>query len=189
MSKALLLIDIQRDFFPGGAMPLVGSLDAGHNAGKLLECFRARHYPVVHIQHFSGKADINYLLPYTGGAALHASVLPALGEIVFQKTQPDSFRGTFLADYLHAIGVDELIIAGMMTFLCIDATLHSANTLGFKCTLAHDACTSNAVKFGDIEVPGDKVHDAYIDMVDRYTLTRVCSTKSLCSQLSDKITR
>lgn len=189
MSKALLLIDIQRDFFPGGAMPLEGSEKVGCNAGQLLEAFRKRHYPVVHIQHFSGKSDLSYLLPYTGGASLHTSTLPEPGEIIFQKTQPDSFQGTFLADYLHGIGVDEVVLAGMMTLMCIDATLHSANALGFKCTLAHDACASRAVQFGNVLVPGDALHDVYVDMVDRHTLTRVCTTKSLCNQLSSKVTR
>ncbi len=53
MKTALILIDIQKDYFPGGRMELVGPLEASRNAGRLLAVFRAENLPIVHIRHLS----------------------------------------------------------------------------------------------------------------------------------------
>ena len=67
MTQALLLIDIQNDYFPGGAMELVGSTAAAIQAGKLLQAFRRKALPVVHIQHVSTRAGATFFLPDTAG--------------------------------------------------------------------------------------------------------------------------
>jgi nicotinamidase-related amidase len=58
--------------------------------------------------------------------------------------------------------VQELVIAGMMTHLCIDATTRAAADLGFKCSLAHDACATRALSFGDNRVPAEQVHYSFL---------------------------
>ena len=77
MKQALLLIDIQNDYFPGGAMELSGSLPAGMQAGKLLRLFRDKSLPIIHIQHLSTREGATFFVPNTGGVEIHETVAPS----------------------------------------------------------------------------------------------------------------
>jgi nicotinamidase-related amidase len=162
MKPALILIDIQNDYFPGGKMELEGSPEASLQAAKLLEAFRLKGLPLVHIQHVSDRPGASFFLPDTAGVNIHADVAPRAGETVLQKHFPNSFRGTKLLEHLRALGADHLVIAGMMTHMCVDATTRAAFDLGFSCSLAHDACATRALAFGDERVPAAQVHAAFV---------------------------
>jgi nicotinamidase-related amidase len=162
MKPALIIIDIQNDYFPGGRMELEGSPAASLEAAKLLERFRAQGLPLVHIQHVSNRPGASFFLPGTEGVNIHANVAPREGETVMQKNFPNSFRGTRLQEHLRGLGVDHLVIAGMMTHMCVDATTRAAFDLGFSCSLAHDACATRALAFGERQVPAAQVHAAFV---------------------------
>ena len=162
MKPALIIIDIQNDYFPGGKMELEGSIDASLQAAKLLDAFRAKGLPLVHIQHVSNRPGASFFLPDTEGVKIHANVAPRAGETVMQKNFPNSFRGTGLLEHLRALGADHLVIAGMMTHMCVDATTRAAFDLGFSCALAHDACATRALAFGEQRVPAAQVHAAFV---------------------------
>lgn len=162
MSLALLLIDIQNDYFPGGAMEVVGASEATHEASKLLAAFRAKSLPVVHIQHIAARAGATFFLPGTKGAEIHTAVQPAAGEVVFQKHFPNSFRDTPLLEHLRSNGISRLAIAGMMTHMCIDTTTRAAADLGFTCVLAHDACATRALSFNGATLSAAHVQTAYV---------------------------
>jgi nicotinamidase-related amidase len=162
MKPALIIIDIQNDYFPGGKMELEGSPEASLQAAKLLEDFRTKGLPLVHIQHVSDRPGASFFLPDTEGVNIHANVAPRAGETVLQKHFPNSFRGTPLLEHLRALGVDHLVIAGMMTHMCVDATTRAAFDLGFSCNLAHDACATRALAFGGQRVPAAQVHAAFV---------------------------
>lgn len=162
MQKALLLIDIQNDYFPGGKMELAGSPEAGERAGALLTGFRRKELPVFHVQHLSVRPGATFFLPGTEGAGIHPLVVPVAGEEVITKHFPNSFRQTPLADRLQAQGITRLVIAGMMTQMCIDATARAAFDLGFECLLAHDACAARDLSFGSLTVPAEQVHTAFV---------------------------
>jgi nicotinamidase-related amidase len=162
MKPALILIDIQNDYFPGGKMELEGSPEASLQAVKLLEAYRAKGLPLVHIQHVSNRPGATFFVPGTEGVNIHANVAPHEGETVLQKNFPNSFRGTKLLEHLRSLGVDHLVIAGMMTHMCVDATTRAAFDLGFSCGLAHDACATRALVFGEQRVPAAQVHAAFV---------------------------
>jgi nicotinamidase-related amidase len=162
MKPALIIIDIQNDYFPGGKMELEGSTEAGLQAAKLLEVFRSKALPLVHIQHVSNRPGASFFLPDTEGVKIHASVAPRAAETVLQKNFPNSFRATGLMEHLRALGVDHLVIAGMMTHMCVDATTRAAFDSGFSCSLAHDACATRALAFGELRVPAAQVHAAFV---------------------------
>ena len=182
MTQALLLIDIQNDYFPGGAMELVGSTAAAIQAGKLLQAFRRKALPVVHIQHVSTRAGATFFLPDTAGVQIHASVAPAEGEAVFRKHHPNSFRETPLLGHLRALDVTQLVIAGMMTHMCVDSTTRAAADLGFTCTLAHDACATRALVFGNTPVPAESVQAAFLAALSGL-FASVLSAEELCAGL------
>lgn len=162
MSTALVVIDIQNDYFPGGNMALEGSEQAGAQAAMLLANFRVRGLPVIHIQHSMTRPSAGYLMPGTAGAEIHAGVAPLPGESVITKNFPNGFRATVLQETLESIGADRLVIAGMMTHMCIDATVRAAFDLGYPCLLAHDACATRALTFGGTTVPAAQVHAAFV---------------------------
>lgn len=162
MTTALLLIDIQNDYFPGGAMEVVGAGAAATQAAELLAAFRQKDLPVIHIQHLAARPGATFFLPGTRGAEIHESVRPASGEPVFQKHFPNSFRETPLLEHLRSAGISRLVIAGMMTHMCIDTTIRAAADLGFSCALAHDACATRALSFNGVAVPAASVQAAYL---------------------------
>lgn len=162
MALALLLIDIQNDYFPGGAMELVGADAAAARAADLLTAFRAKALPVIHIQHLANRPGATFFLPGTAGAEIRAAVTPAAGETLFRKHFPNSFRETPLLEHLRGQGITHLLIAGMMTHMCVDTTTRAAADHGLACSLAHDACATRALSFGGVAVSADDVQAAYM---------------------------
>lgn len=94
--SALVLIDIQKDYFPGGTMELVHATSSAEKAAVLLRHFRAHQWPVVHIQHLAVDEGATFFVPQTVGAEIHPLVAPMAGETVITKHFPNSFRETEL---------------------------------------------------------------------------------------------
>ena len=139
---ALLIIDIQNDYFPGGAMELEGADAAGAKAGAALKRFRSKGLPIFHVRHLSVRPGSTFFLPGTKGAEIHSSVAPEKGEKVIEKNFPNSFRATSLQDELK--GIKSLVVAGMMTHMCVDASVRQAADLGYKVTLLGNACATRS---------------------------------------------
>lgn len=182
MNQALLIIDIQNDYFPGGAMELAGSPAAGVQAGKLLRAFRQKGRAVIHIQHLSTRPGATFFLPDTPGAQIHQSVAPNAGETVCQKNYPNSFRETPLFEHLRKNQITQLVIAGMMTQMCVDSSTRAAADLGFQCVLAHDACATKALSFGGKTVPAESVQTAFLASLNGL-FAKVQSAEEICSTL------
>lgn len=159
---ALLIIDIQNDYFPGGAMELEGADAAGAKALAALTAFRAKRLPVYHVRHLSVRPGATFFIPGTKGAEIHPSVAPAAGEAVIEKNFPNSFRATELKQRLDAAGVKQLVVAGMMTQMCVDSSVRAAADLGYKVTLLSDACATRALGFGGESVPAAQVQRAFL---------------------------
>lgn len=123
--KALLLIDIQNDYFKGGLFPLAGINRAAGNAQRLLARFREEGLPVIHIKHIDARAGAHFFIPDTKGSEIHALVRPIAGETVLIKHYPNSFRETGLDALLRELSVDELHVAGAMTNMCVDTTIRA----------------------------------------------------------------
>ena len=162
MTNALLIIDIQDDYFPGGAMALHNPEAAATNAAKLIAAYRQKGRPVIHVQHIAARPGATFFLPNTRGAEIHESVRPLPGETLIQKNFPNCFRGTKLLEHLKGAGIDALTIAGMMTQMCVDTTTRAAADLGFACSLAHDATATRELAFGGAKVPAEQVQLAYL---------------------------
>ena len=159
---ALVIIDIQNDYFPGGKMELEGADAAAEKAKQALHHFRSRSLPVIHIKHLSVRPGSTFFIPGTEGAEIRDAVRPLEGETVVEKSFPNSFRSTKLKELLDQNGVKNLVVAGMMTHMCVDASVRQAADLGYKVTLLADACATRAQTFGGETVPARQVHLAFL---------------------------
>ena len=162
MTQVLVLVDLQNDYFRGGAMELVDADPAVANAAFLLEIYRRRALPIFHVQHIAKRPGATFFLPRTRGADLHESVQPAAGECIVTKHFPNAFRDTPLLAALRTAGASSLAFAGMMTHLCVDTTVRAASDLGFQCVVAQDACATKALTFGGHAVDARDVQVAYL---------------------------
>lgn len=175
MTTALLLIDIQNDYFPNGKMELNKPLEAATNASEILNWFRVNDYPIFHIQHVSNRGGATFFLPNTEGVKIHPLVAPNEQEKVIVKHAPNSFLNTDLLQSLKDKGVKKLVICGMMTHMCIDATVRAAKDLGFECILIEDACTTRDLMYRDKAVPAEHVHFAFMCALNGLYAT-ICTT-------------
>ena len=162
MKTALLLIDIQNDYFPGGKMELVGSIQAAAATARLLAAFRKQCWSVYHIRHISTRPDATFFLPGTAGSEIYSGVSPLPGEPVMVKQFPNSFRETDLQERLRDDGVDTLLICGMMSHMCVDATVRAAFDFGFSCIVIHDACATRQLTFDGVTVPAAQVQASFM---------------------------
>lgn len=165
-ATALLLIDIQDFYFPGGAVPLHDPEAAARNAARLLERFRAEGRPVVHVGH-RAKAGIGF----------HATVAPREGERIFHKSEVSAFNGTELLAYLRELTIERLVIAGMQTHMCVEAAVRAAHDLGFECVLVEDACATRNLTYQGREVSAGDVHASTLATLDR-TYAKVVDTET-----------
>jgi nicotinamidase-related amidase len=162
MKTALILIDIQNDYFPGGKNEMVKSQEAGQKAKEVLTHFRQKELPVIHIKHLSVRPGATFFIPGTEGAEIHADVTPIQTETVITKHFPNSFRETELHQHLLEQKTEHLVIAGMMSHMCVDSTARAAKDLGYQVTVVIDACASKNLTLQGKEIPAQEIHDSYM---------------------------
>ena len=182
MNKALLIIDIQNDYFPGGKNELVNSTGASLKAKELLKTFRQKNLPVIHIQHLSVRPGSAFFVPNTTGAEIHANVYPQESETVITKNFPNSFRETGLQNHLQQKEIKHLVVAGMMSHMCVDATVRAAKDLGYDVTVAADACATKDLSIQGNEVKAGDVHHSFMAALN-YFYADVKNTAELIEQL------
>jgi len=154
---AVLVIDIQKFYFPGGSLPLVEPEKAAANAAILIDRARKTETPVIFIQHKT-----------SAGMDIPDVIKPMPGETIFVKEEANSFLGTGLLDHLRKLGTDTLVICGMQTHMCVEAAVRAAHDYGFKVILVHDACATRNLSFNGQEVAAADVHTAVLAAMKSY---------------------
>ena len=162
MITALVLIDIQNDYFPGGSYEIDGIEEASMNAAKLLKFARDIGLPIFHIQHYVDSPSASSFAIGSEGVKIHKSVMPAKGETIIKKTKPNSFHKTNLYDKLAEKSVDKLIIVGAMSHNCIDSTVRAASDLSFDCIVVHDACATKDLSFSGKLISANEVNNTFM---------------------------
>ncbi|MCE6980056.1 cysteine hydrolase [Pseudomonas frederiksbergensis] len=160
--QALIVVDIQNDYFPQGKWPLVGADAAADNAARLIQAFREAGDPVVHIRHEFTSDDAPFFTPGSDGARLHSKVLNRADEPVVLKHFVNSFRETELESILDQQGIEHLVVIGSMSHMCIDGITRAASDLGYTVTVIHDACATLDLEFNGVTVPAAHVHAAFM---------------------------
>ncbi len=155
---ALLVIDIQDFYFPGGRSELVNPAIAAGKATEAAAHARAEGQPVIYIKHQA-----------SSGMEINDIVRPAPGDAVFVKKEVNSFLGTALKEHLDSLGTDTLVICGMQTHMCVEAAVRAAHDLGYRVILLHDACATRNLTYGDREVSAADVHASTLATLKSYS--------------------
>lgn len=160
--QALVIIDVQNDYFPGGRSELVGAVEALDQIKAVLKQFREKKHPILFIKHSNTSPSATFFIPDTFGVEIHSDITPLADEPVVVKHAPNSFFQTNLLELLQDKGVGELVVCGMMTHMCIDTTVRAAKDYGFPVTLLYDACATKDLHFMGNCIPAGVVHDTYM---------------------------
>ncbi|VVP42193.1 Peroxyureidoacrylate/ureidoacrylate amidohydrolase RutB [Pseudomonas fluorescens] len=173
--QALIVVDIQNDYFPQGKWPLVGVDAAADNAAQLIAAFRDAGDSVIHIRHEFTSPEAPFFSPGSDGAKLHPKVLNRADEPVVLKHFVNSFRETELQSILEEQGIKELVVVGSMSHMCVDGITRAAADMGYSVTVIHDACASRDLEFNGLTVPAAHVHAAFMSALD-FAYASVVST-------------
>lgn len=182
MNTALIVVDVQNDYFPEGKMELVNSTDAGENIKRIIERFRQTNKTIIHIQHLAIRPNASFFIPGTPGAEINQCAQPLAGEPVLVKNYPNSFRGTALDQILKEQKIDQLVIVGMMTHMCIDTTTRAAFDLGYNCIVIGDCCATRNLSYNHKQIDAPDVHNAFLASLNG-TFAAVLSCDEYLNQL------
>ena len=179
MKIALVLIDIQNDYFDGGKNPLNNSEKAAQNARTALNLFRNKNLPIFHIQHINLYNGATFFLPETIGNEIHNIVKPLPEEKVFIKHSPNSFFQTGLHENLLKNNIDRIIFCGMMSHMCIDTTVRAAKDYGlYEVFVLSDACTTKDLMWENETILGCDVHKTFMASLQG-TFAKIITTNDI----------
>jgi nicotinamidase-related amidase len=156
----LIVVDLQNEYLPTGKLPLSGIEAASANAAKVIADARAKGVPVFHIRHEFANNEAPVFVPGTDGVEIQPAVAPVGSEPVIVKNHINSFRETDLKQQLDARGVEEVVVVGAMSHMCVDAVVRAAADMGYPVTVLHDACATLDLEFDGVKVPAAQVHAA-----------------------------
>jgi nicotinamidase-related amidase len=156
--SALIMIDCQNTY-RHGVMQLEGVEEALSEASRLLQLARDNGVTVIHIQHDGGAGS-----PYDLSTALGEiadEVAPIDGEHVIVKHFPNAFVQTPLDETLRGQGIENIILAGFMTHMCVNSTAHGGFNLGYNPTVVASATATRGLETSDGKrLSASQVHDA-----------------------------
>lgn len=159
---ALIVIDVQNDYFPGGLWTLHNMEAVARNVALLLEHARKNNVLVVHIRHEFTTEDAPFFKPGSKGAEIHPSVINLPDEHVVLKHYINSYLKTDLKEHLDKHKIEALIICGAMSHMCVDAATRASADYGYPVCVIHDACASRNLEFNGVTVPAELVHNAFM---------------------------
>ncbi len=166
MKRALLIVDIQNDYFAGGRGELFEPEKAAVNAKAALDYFRKTGEEVIFIRHESTEEGDFLFSHGSFGTEIYPLLAPREGEKVFVKSVPDSFLSDGLAEHLKNSEISELVVCGMMSHMCIDTTVRAAASRGYKVILLEDACTTLDLERHGVRYPAKQVHEIFMASLD-----------------------
>jgi nicotinamidase-related amidase len=186
-SRALLVVDMQNGFcHPDGSMPrigtgLEGAQEAVGNAATAVGQARGARIPVIFTRHLyrPGRADegrslvatspalagIDGLAAGTWDAEVVAELGCGPGDLLVDKVRFDAFQWTSLEPLLRGLGVDDLVVCGVVTNLCVETTVRSAFMRDYSVTLLADCCAAKT----------RRLHELSLEVLDSYQLAAIAS--------------
>ena len=161
MSKrAIIVVDLQNEYLATGKLPLVGIDAATANAVRVIADARSKGVPVLHVRHESASSDAPIFVPGSDGVRIMAAIAPIGTEPVIVKNHVNSFRDTDLKQQLEARGIEDVVVVGAMSHMCVDAVVRASADMGYAVTVLHDACATRDLAFNGVVAPAAQVHAA-----------------------------
>lgn len=182
MKRALLVIDVQNEYFTG-KMPITyphGSLD---NIVKVMKIAAEKNIPIFVIQHTAPKSDSPTFRKGSNEWEIHPSVKALHSDIVIEKNLPGSFTGTNLESRLREMQIDTVVVSGYMTQMCCDTTSRQAMHLGFNVEFLSDATGTLTISNYAGKIAADELHDAIL-ITQAMRFSKVLTTEQWISILN-----
>lgn len=163
MHEALLIIDVQNDYFPGGACELCHAYDAENKIIQLIKESRKQKRPIIYIQHINPPDD-TFFLEGTYGCEISERIKPLPDDKVIVKYYPNSFCETELDAYLQEKDIKKLVVCRMMTHMCVDTTVRAAMDYGYEVELVADGCATMDLEISGEIIPAEIVQKTFSDI-------------------------
>ncbi|CAO3655638.1 unnamed protein product [Mucor fragilis] len=165
MKEALIIVDVQNDYFPGGKLPTWRPVETANEIKKIMDKFRQDDKEVIHVAHHMSPEHekvMDFLIKGTRGAEIHEIVKPLDTEKIIYKNYADSFVATDLKEYLLSKDIDTVIVVGMMIHNCVNATAYSGTDEGFKTIVVAEAVnTLDQEIFGEV-IPAETMWKSFL---------------------------
>lgn len=155
--KALIIIDVQNDYFKDGRFPLIQPELALDNILKLEKYFKENNQLIVYVQHVNFSKDAAFFEHDTPGVEIREEFDINDDSVIVQKQTPNSFF------------IEEVVISGMMTHLCVDSTTRTSKELGYSTTLVKDATATRDLEYDDSTVKAQDVQHAFISALANFS--------------------
>lgn len=166
MKRGLVVVDLQNEYLPTGKLPLTDIEAAVAQAVRVIHHARDKGVPVFHVRHESDQAGASIFVKGSDGAHIHPDVAPLGQEPVIVKKHINAFRETDLKQQLDAFDIQEIVVIGAMSHMCIDAVVRAATDMGYPVTVLHDACATLDLNFRGVNVPAAQAHAAIMAAIE-----------------------
>jgi nicotinamidase-related amidase len=182
MKRALIVIDVQNEYF-SGQLPI--TYPQGHltNILRVMDAALAHDIPLVVVQHTFPHPDKPFFQRGTPEWELHPEVQARPHNLLIEKNLPGSFTGTELEPWLRQQSIDTVVIAGYMTHMCCDTTARQAVHRGFTVEFLSDATGTLSLSNAAGEVSAEELQRAIL-CAQQMMLSEVISTDTWCKRIS-----
>lgn len=176
-NTALLVIDVQNDYFAEGKMALSQPEIALNHIQQLEQYFIQAQQPIIYIQHVQLDDTRGFFIQDTQGVNLHEGLNITADSIIIKKHFPNSFFQTDLKQQLDQLKVGKLMITGMMTHMCVDATTRAAHELGYETIVIADATATRDLVIDGHSIAAKTVQQALLAALQM--LSKVSNTQEV----------
>ena len=180
--RALLVIDVQGEYFPGGALPVTHPNGSLENIVRAMDAADAAGVPVVVVQHGTDNASARAFRRGTPGWELHPEVARRPRATLIEKQLPGAFTGTGLGDWITENGIETLVISGYMTQMCCDTTARQAVHRGYGVEFLSDATGTLDFTNAAGTVSAEELHRATL-VTQQWRFARVLPAEEWASGL------
>ena len=186
MKRALLVIDVQNEYFTG-RLPITYPKGSLANILNAMDAARESGVPVVVVQHSAEAPESPVFKKGSPGWQLHPEVISRPFDVMIEKHLPGSFTGTVLERWLHERNIDTLVISGYMTQMCCDTTARQAFHLGFSVEFLSDATGTLSVTNEGGTVTDEELHRSIL-VTQQMRFGKVMETESWIRRITENST-
>lgn len=162
MKRALIVIDVQNEYFEGGALPITYPPHSFEKIKTAIEKAQEKGIMTVLVQHTSLKENAGAFVRNSHMWEFHDEIKAIKPDLYIEKNHASSFVGTDLNYRLRALGIDTVTIIGYMTQNCCDATARDAAQLGYNVEFLSDANGTLAFSNHAGEVSAEELHRSFL---------------------------